>query len=111
MKLQDGRELSFDHIISSMPITHLVERMGAPKSIQAHAKAFKFRNTILVYLQVDADSPFPDQWIYVHSAELDTGRITNFKNWVPSIVNGQHETILCVKNFLKRNLVGKRVII
>jgi protoporphyrinogen oxidase len=89
--------MTFDHIISSMPITHLVDRMGAPVEIQTHAKGLKFRNTILVYLQVSANSPFPDQWIYVHSAELQTGRITNFKNWVPSIVNGQSKTILCLE--------------
>ncbi len=97
LKLEDGRELTFSHIISSMPITHLVERMEAPQDIQFHAKALKFRNTILVYLKIDATSPFPDQWIYVHSAELQTGRITNFKNWVPSITKGQKETILCLE--------------
>lgn len=97
LKLEDGQELMFDHLISSMPITQLVARMGAPDQIQYHAKALKFRNTILVYLQVNSDSPFPDQWVYVHSAELKTGRITNFKNWVPSITRGQKETILCLE--------------
>lgn len=97
LKIEGGKQLNFDHIISSMPITHLVDRMGAPSDIQDHAKALQFRNTILVYLQVDATSPFPDQWIYVHSAELQTGRITNFKNWVPSIIQGQQETILCLE--------------
>lgn len=95
--LEDGREFSFDHIISSMPITQLIDRMGAPTDIQEHANSLKFRNTILVYLHVGAASPFPDQWIYVHSAELQTGRITNFKNWVPSINKDQPETILCLE--------------
>jgi protoporphyrinogen oxidase len=97
LKLEDGRELAFDHIISSMPITHLVERIGAPEKIKEHAKALRFRNTILVYLKIDSESPFPDQWIYVHSGKMQTGRITNFKNWVPTIVNGQKETILCLE--------------
>jgi protoporphyrinogen oxidase len=93
----DGKELIFDHVISSMPITHLVDRIGAPDSIREHAKALRFRNTVLVYLQIASTSPFPDQWIYVHSAELQTGRITNFKNWVPTIVQNQKETILCLE--------------
>jgi protoporphyrinogen oxidase len=71
--------------------------MPVPQEIREHASQLTFRNTILVYLQVDAESPFPDQWIYVHSADLLTGRITNFKNWVPSILNGQSETILCLE--------------
>jgi len=97
LKLEDGKELVYDHIISSMPLTHLVKRMDAPLTIQEHTKALKFRNTVLVYLQITASSPFPDQWIYVHSADLQTGRITNFKNWVPSILQNQDETILCLE--------------
>jgi len=97
LKLECGKDIRFDHVISSMPITHLVDRIGAPETIREHAKALKFRNTILVYLKVAAESPFPDQWIYVHSAELKTGRITNFKNWVPSIIKNQSDTILCLE--------------
>lgn len=97
LKLENGKERNFDHIISSMPITLLVDRMEAPSSIKAHAKKLKFRNTLLVYLQVDSKSPFPDQWIYVHSSDLKTGRITNFRNWVPSILKKQKETILCLE--------------
>ncbi|QWD18437.1 hypothetical protein DP176_04510 [Polynucleobacter paneuropaeus] len=97
LRLENSEELFYDHIISSMPLTHLVTRMNAPSAIQEHTKALKFRNTILVYLQTDADSPFPDQWIYVHSEDLQTGRITNFKNWVPSILQDQKEAILCLE--------------
>ena len=97
LELADGTELAFDHIVSTMPISVLVERMGAPDHIREHARALKFRNTILVYLQVEGASPFPDQWIYVHSAELQTGRITNFRNWVPGITGEQPDTILCLE--------------
>jgi protoporphyrinogen oxidase len=97
LKTVNGEEKRFDHIVSSMPITQLLANLQSPKEIGEHASALSFRNTVLVYLQVDADSPFPDQWIYVHSADLQTGRITNFKNWVPSILNGHSETILCLE--------------
>lgn len=98
VRLEDGTVYEFDHVISSMPITHLIERMDAPEEIKTCAKNLKFRNTLLVFLKVDsAESPFPDQWIYVHSPDLDTGRITNFRNWVPSINRGKKETILCLE--------------
>lgn len=97
LKFKNGIEKSFDHIISSMPITLLVNQMKAPPLIKQHVKQLKFRNTLLVYLQVKNNNPFPDQWIYVHSDDLLTGRITNFKNWVPSIVKGKKETILCLE--------------
>ena len=95
--LANGELKSYDHIISSMPITILVEKMNAPDEIKSNASKLKFRNTILVYLLIDSSSPFPDQWIYVHSDNLLTGRITNFKNWVPSINKGKQETILCLE--------------
>jgi protoporphyrinogen oxidase len=71
--------------------------MGAPDNVQSYANVLKFRNTILVYLKIDSEKSFPDQWIYVHSANLKTGRITNFKNWVPNINKGNKETILCLE--------------
>jgi len=95
--LEDGQKMSFDHIISSMPMTELVDRMGAPVEIRTHAEKLKFRNTILVFLKIKGKSPFPDQWIYVHSPDMETGRITNFRNWVPSINNGMTDTILCLE--------------
>ena len=88
---------TFDHVISSMPINLLVKGMGAPDNIQNYSNVLKFRNTILVYLKIDSEKSFPDQWIYVHSTNLKTGRITNFKNWVPNINKGNKETILCLE--------------
>lgn len=96
--LEHGTEpLYFDHVISTMPITALVDKLDAPDKVKQNAKALKFRNTILVYLLVDAKELFPDQWIYVHSADLKTGRITNFNNWVPSLNGDSTGTILCLE--------------
>lgn len=91
--------IEYEHVISTMPITLLVQQMNAPTEVINHTKALRFRNTILVYLLIEADSSsiFLDQWIYVHSEQLKTGRITNFRNWVPSINNGKLETILCLE--------------
>ena len=97
VKFDDGETRAFDYIISTMPITQLVDRMGAPEDVRRAAKQLKFRNTILVYLRVNGESSFPDQWIYVHSPELLTGRITNFRNWVPSITNGLADAVLCLE--------------
>ena len=95
--LTNGDSIDYDHVISTMPITLLVQQMKASDDVIKHAKSLTFRNTILVYLLVEGDSPFPDQWIYVHSANLKTGRITNFRNWVPSINGDQADSILCLE--------------
>jgi protoporphyrinogen oxidase len=63
----------------------------------------KFRNTILVYLEVFSDNLFPDNWIYVHSTELKTGRVTNFRNWVPQLYGSSNTTILALEYWCNEN--------
>lgn len=98
IKLQSGEVREYDEVVSSMPLTALVSRLkGVPEKVEKANKSLKFRNTLIVYLQVKSKNIFPDNWIYVHSTELRTGRITNFSNWVPSINNGKQETILALE--------------
>ena len=97
VELSDGTVTAYDHVVSTMPLTILVEQLNAPQEVLAHARSLRFRNTILVYLCVDAESVFPDQWIYIHAKELRTGRVTNFRNWSSGIRNGSKETILCLE--------------
>jgi protoporphyrinogen oxidase len=87
----------FDHVVSTMPLTQLVQKIGAPNDVLEKTRQLKFRNTILVYLKVEGKNPFPDQWIYVHAEDLQTGRITNFRNWTESINKGQRENIICLE--------------
>ncbi len=98
LQLTSGEFIEYDHIISSMPITLLVNRLPeTPYDIKECARSLKFRNTVLVYLKIDRKDLFPDQWLYIHSANLKTGRITNFRNWVPELYGDQDSTILCME--------------
>ena len=97
LELNTGKSELFDHMISSMPLTSLIKSIKAPDEIQNYAKTLQFRHTILVYLRLDIENAFPDQWIYIHSKELKTGRITNFKNWCKKINKGQKDTIICLE--------------
>ncbi len=98
IKLESGEIREYDEIISSMPITLLLDRLkDVPKEVKDANGTLKFRNTIIVYLKIDGQDIFPDNWIYVHSSEMRTGRITNFGNWVSSINNGKKETILAME--------------
>ena len=98
IELENGNLQSYDHVISSMPMTLLVSRIdNLPENVKVANSKLKFRNTIIVYVQIDGENLFPDQWLYVHSSEVLTGRITNFHNWVPSINKGKKETILALE--------------
>lgn len=96
--LSDGRTIDYDHIISSMPLTLLVQRLDkVPHDLKDHAGALKFRNTTLVYLNIDSDDLFPDNWIYVHDQNLKFGRITNFRNWTSQLHGDEKSSILALE--------------
>lgn len=98
LELVSGESLNFDHIISSMPITHLVKNLpDVPADVVEAATNLKFRNTILVYLKVEGVDVFPDNWLYVHANDLQMGRITNFCNWVPEVNQGEKSTIVALE--------------
>jgi protoporphyrinogen oxidase len=78
----EKKEYFADHFLSSIPLTHLVKRISPsvdPEVVEA-ARSLKFRGTIMVNLIYSSKNPFPDNWIYVHSAEAKTGRIGSPKN-------------------------------
>jgi protoporphyrinogen oxidase len=76
------------HFISSMPISTLVHIMTppAPPPIQAAASRLKYRDFVIVVLILDCHDPFPDNWIYIHSPEVQVGRIQNFRSWSEDMV-------------------------
>jgi protoporphyrinogen oxidase len=96
---QTGEEsiLDCDSIISSIPLTLLVESLRPlpPAKVLAAARSLKFRNTILVYLIVESGQLFPDNWLYINESSVQLGRVTNFANWSPDMLPNQHQTPLC----------------
>lgn len=98
IEFEDGNSLQYDHIISSMPITLLVERLNeVPDTVKSLSAQLTFRNTVMVYLRIDHPDLFPDNWLYIHSGNLQVGRITNFRNWVPHLYGSDDKTILALE--------------
>ena len=98
LELPNGEFRRYDQIISTMPLTRLVTQLPtAPPEIIESAKSLKFRNTILVFLKVNAVDLFPDNWLYIHADDLLTGRITNFRNWSPQLFGDEKSTILAME--------------
>ena len=85
-----GREetIAGDHFVSSMPVTELVLRLTppAPGPVLEAARRLTYRDFLTVCLIVNRPDPFPDNWIYVHSPEVQVGRIQNFRSWSPDMV-------------------------
>ena len=98
----DGdRRVAADHIISSMPISHLVLAMDppAPPAVIRAAKNLFHRDFLTVALVVPQEYGFPDNWIYIHAPEVKVGRIQNFGSWSPYLVK-DGRTCLGLEYFL-----------
>jgi len=75
-------------VLSSMPLSELVQalRPSPPPAILAAAGGLRYRDFILVALIVPERVSFPGQWIYVHTPGVEVGRIQNFAEWSPELV-------------------------
>lgn len=103
IKDQNNHTRKYNHMISTMPLNYLLENISAPNNILKVSKTLKFRNTVLVYLLLNGQNPFPDQWIYIHSSNIKTGRITNFNNWSKKKNKKTKHTIICMEYWCNQN--------
>ncbi|MFI5178348.1 MAG: NAD(P)/FAD-dependent oxidoreductase [Vicinamibacterales bacterium] len=89
------------HVISTMPIRHLVRGLSPapPDDVRAAAGRLKYRDFLTVALVVDRAAMFPDNWIYIHDPTVRVGRIQNFKNWSPEMVPDASLTCLGLEYF------------
>ncbi len=98
VELLSGETRKVDHVVSTMPLTLLVKALPmVPRAVLEASAALTFRNTVFVYLKVASESPFPDQWLYVQGDSLQTGRITNYRNWVPTLCGEERDTVLSME--------------
>jgi protoporphyrinogen oxidase len=93
--------LSPAHVISSLPLRHLLSCLdpAPPADVIAAGCALRHRDFILVGLIVDTPRTFPDTWVYVHSPEVLVGRIQNFRNWSAAMVPDPGRTSLGMEYF------------
>lgn len=98
VELKDGRIITADRVVSTMPLTLMIRGLqNVSTDVLQSVEKLYFRNTILVYLEVDSIELFKDNWIYVHSPEVRLGRITNFRNWSKELNRDKKTTILCIE--------------
>ena len=99
----DGKPETIDgtHFISTMPIRELIQKFDppVPDNVLKAAEALNYRDFLTVALIIKQPELFPDNWIYIHDADVKVGRIQNFKNWSPSMVPDPEKTCLGLEYF------------
>ncbi len=94
-------QVSAGHVISSMPLGELVVQLqpAAPQEVVEAAQNLKYRDFILVGLVLSQARPFDDNWIYVHSPDVQVGRVQNCRNWSAAMVPNPHTVSLGMEYF------------
>ena len=94
----DSKELDCDFVISTMPISHLVEYLSIKEegkelssSTLNSAKKLPYRDFLTVGILLrDFHGPngeeLDDTWLYVQEPNVKVGRIQIFNNWSPYMV-------------------------
>lgn len=98
IELMNGELVEADAVVSTMPLNLLLKGLtDVPELVEKATDSLVFRNTILVYLEVDSSELFEDNWLYIHSNRVKHGRVTNFRNWGETLNNGKKSSILCLE--------------
>jgi protoporphyrinogen oxidase len=86
----DGSEAEHDvdGVLSSIPLSELIESLDppAPAEVRAAARQLRYRGLCLVALMTGEEEPFPDNWIYLHDPRTRAGRVQNFGSWSADMV-------------------------
>ncbi len=103
VKGPDGalRTIEADHFVNTMALRDLIERFDPPpppEVVEAGAK-LKYRDFLIVTLILDNPDPFPDNWVYVHSPDINVGRIQNFRAWSKEMVPDESKSSIGMEYF------------
>ena len=71
----------------------------SPPAIQAAARKLKYRDFLIVTLILEGRDLFPDNWVYIHSPEVEVGRIQNFRSWSEQMVPDDDRTSIGMEYF------------
>lgn len=99
---EGARQLfSAEFFFTSTPLPHFF-RMLTPsptEEILAAADSLYFREHITVNLLLRGRDFFPDQWIYVHSPNVEMARLANYNNFSKAMVDDPGKSAVSVEYF------------
>ncbi len=94
------RTIEADPVLSSAPLTRLVEMLDPPppEPVRRAAAALRYREHVGVHLHVVGEA-FLDNWIYVHSPEVRMARIANYRRFSAEMADRPEVSPLTVEYF------------
>jgi len=105
--VKDGsteRRYDADYVISTIPVSDLVEMMDPPlpEDVREAARGLRYRDMIIMFLALDRERVTQDHWIYFPDPDTSFGRIHEPKNWSPAMAPPD-KTGLVVEEFCQQH--------
>lgn len=101
--LVDGFPIECDHLVSSMPLSTLVQVIeDTPQQVIESAQQLQYRDFLVVCLILNKPNIFPDNWIYIHNDHVAVARIQNYKNWSTSMIPHTDTTCIGMEYFCNK---------
>jgi protoporphyrinogen oxidase len=91
----DGRTWPYDVLLSTMPLTRLIESaVGAPAAVRAAADDLAWSGSHIVGLGIDRDLRSSKNWVYFPEPEVPFYRVTYLSNYSPHMTPRPDQTLL-----------------
>ena len=93
------------HFFSSIPLAHFFLMLDPPDPVPVNhaAKMLGYRDHITVQLLAGKLNLFPDQWIYIHSPDIQMARVANYNNFSKAMLGGKNKSALSAEYFVFKN--------
>lgn len=94
----------YQHLISSLPLSSVITAIDTPLPAESRqaAASLTYRDFLTVALILNPGITFPDHWLYIHDPGFQVGRIQNFGNWSPDLLDGSGRLCYGMEYFCSR---------
>lgn len=98
--VNNSQEFECRNVVSTMPITSLIELLNPPEKVIKASRNLKYRDLICVFLVLNKDHYTADHWIYFPGNQV-FGRLHEPKNW-SSKMAPKNKTGVCIEIFCNK---------
>lgn len=104
VKLKSGKIYSPQNIVSTIPITEVINLLSPkpPQKILQAINKLRYRSQVYLFITLDKPRITPDQWIYFPDSHIPFGRVSEMKNF-SSQMSPENQTSLFVEYFCWEN--------
>lgn len=99
--VNNSEEFDCKNIVSTMPITKLIDFFNAPVDIKKAAGDLKYRSLICAFLTLNRENYTNNHWIYLPGKHI-SGRLHEPKNWSPNMAP-ENKTGICAEIFCSKD--------